>query len=94
MKIKHLEPGRLFQFTRQNGPAIHEVVDPVMSSYRTVGWFHNASAVALAEPRGPYGENDRDVKPVSDYAAAQVKGQRQENEQDAVDGSCGRGGAP
>lgn len=77
MKIKHLEPGRLFQFSRSNGPEIHEVLNPVAGTYRTVALFGNAFPSALAHARGPYGgaAGDRDVKPISDHAAEELKDQ-------------------
>jgi hypothetical protein len=77
VKIAHLEAGRLFQFVRQRDPMIHEILDPAEGTYRTVGIFGNAFPTPLALARGPYGgvAGERDIKPISDYAAELLREQ-------------------
>lgn len=39
MKLNALKPGDYFQFSRSNGPAIHQAVDPASGAYMTVGQY-------------------------------------------------------
>lgn len=83
MKIKDLEPGRLFQFKLGRDNGIYRVIDPTCQTFYKVGHFENARARLMEswlrnpDTHGFIDEKEagRDVKPVSDHCCADLYAQ-------------------
>jgi hypothetical protein len=50
MRLQDLRQGDLFQFKRQGGPIIYEVLDPGLGKYRSVGYYDKGVMKVLSAP--------------------------------------------